>query len=269
MLNPTGGILNGSGGLVASRDADADADFAKALIGLVVNARLSAESISSADQRRLRTFAANDAAAENDQLWLGVRSQVAALDTTLAAASRGVPVESRVLGTAEITGEALHVLAGIYGMDISSTTERILHCDNVANITAGRAPSSVRAPWTLALEVKRDADGTLLIPTEMNRTVSGSAVNPAAAVIATLDCRGLTNKTFTVTDTAVGTYTLEASHDGVTYRAPAVFAGIATIVGSAVPTDLMMQWMKGYRYLRIRATEAAGTVTVEISAQGA
>jgi hypothetical protein len=136
-----------------------------------------------------------------------------------------------------------------------------------APVDAGEAQTLIRL-YTQSLDTKRDNSALNVdVPTETNRTAQGATVNPAAAVIATLDCRGLTNKSFAVTDTAVGTYDLETSYDGTTYRT--VTAGTATIVGTVFITALQADILRGFRFFRIRATQAAGTVTAELSAMGA
>lgn len=180
-------------------------------------------------------------------------------------------IEARICNDASIS-TAVHgqVILSRF-VDVGTGLLQAQYGDLPANIVNGRDPSTYRAAWINSLDCKYDvaAATPVIIPTAMVRTAQGSAVNPVAAVIATLDARGLTNKSFAVTDTAIGTYTVEFSYDGVTYRAPAEFAGLATVVGTVMASNRAIEVMKGFRYVRIRSTEAAGTVTVEMSAMGA
>lgn len=249
-------------------NADADADFATTLIGMLVNARLAAFNGSAWIALSSGGLTTINSEGQASNYWLRAASALFGRDTS-DSTMRAIEAATSTSSPKTTGYYRLLVDSAERACDTVSGNWYPLYTDAPIAVVDGRALSSVYATWGLTLDCKRDAAAASMVPTQMERTAQGSAVNPAAAVIATLDARGLTNKSFSVTDTAVGTYSVEFSYDGVTYVAPAEFTGIATIVGTLMASNRAIEVMKGFRYVRIKATEAAGTVTVQMSAMGA
>ena len=259
----------------ATRNADADADFADALIGFLVNARLAAfDRYGTGAQRRVDCGVPTTLTAQLASGTVGLTTNAVAFGRDLSDATLRA-IEARTGTGWNTSAQTLYLLgcaAQTYALDIAGSTMARVGCDIPSNIVNGNQADNFRGLWVNALDSKYDvaAATPVVTPTAMVRTAQGSAVNPAAAVIATLDARGLTNKSFGVTDTAsAGTYSLELSYDGTTYLAPAEFALIAIGIATVMASNRAIEAMKGFRFVRIKATQPAGTVTVQMSAQGA
>lgn len=264
-------VLRGDDGAtysaVVARNVDAVGDVERTLIGLLTNSRgalwrtvnANWEFVSGDTPDQINGEASSGI---TNGIYLRAASALFGRDTS-DSTMRAIEARAAVTAQATTLYRLLtDTITRVY--ESAAGTYSILYGDTPA--ANGRNTSIVGA-WSNSIDTKLDVGGSLLVPTAMERTAQGSAVNPAGAVLATLDARGLTNKSYAVTDTAVSTYDLEVSYDGVTYRV--VGAAIATVIGTVYPTALQMEILRAFRYFRIKGNGAASTQTAELSAMGA
>ncbi len=76
-------------------DADNLADFAAALLGMVVNARLGAVNVNTGDYDRLRAAPLNSAVSNETSIALLARAAITGRDSAAGAGSQNTPVEAR------------------------------------------------------------------------------------------------------------------------------------------------------------------------------
>ena len=264
-------LIKWGGTALSGAQTGAEAGFASAVVGPTVNARLGAFRGNTTEFARLHCEKISDLTGEGHAAWYWLRAAAALIgrdtsDNTMRA------IEARThtgwAGTARnlyLAGAAAHM----HGLDAQTNLNESLFCELPSNIVNGRAPSTFRGLWTQSVDCKRDADGTLITPTEMNRTVRTSTVNPAAlAVVGVLDCRGLVHKDLRIDFTAADTARIQVSHDNTTWVTLEDIGG--TPAAFAPTTALLLERLKAWRYVRVLAVAGfVGTAVVTINAMGA
>ena len=255
---------------VSAGQTGAEAGFASALIGMVVNARLGALRGATSEYARLYCDTISAITGEGHAAWYWLRAAAAMVgrdtsDNTMRA------IEARAFGPtvplASIYG--LWVASKLYAKDIPGGTNTEVNCETPSAFLNGRSASSFQGLWCNALDSKYDVDGAVVAPTAMNRTVRTSTVNPAAlAVVGVLDCRGLVHKDLRIDFTAADTARIQVSHDNTTWVTLEDIGG--TPAAFAPTTALLLEHLKAWRYVRVLAVAGfVGTAVVTINAMGA
>lgn len=256
---------------IEARNADANGDFTKTLIGLLANSRLSAYQGSAADWSLLghEILTTITGEAHGSQTWLRAAAAAFGRDTGDNTV-RAIEARAATAGQA-VTLYRLLADSSTRGYDLNSTLHELVSADIISNFLTGRDPSGTRGLWANAVAVRYNTQGPNLLPTPTDRSVA--TVNGAlavGAVVATLDCQAMVNKDCYVTAAEVSTVDVQISSDGVTWIT--IVAAFATAVGTVFPlsTALLLDRVKPWRFLRIIAGAAgfAAATTGVIQATG-
>lgn len=156
------GISGGVSGLTADvRDDDAEADNAKALRGLLVNARIAYRDLSTNDfVRAMGTAGSNTGGAGTVNDWTIQRLFVDALlrahDSDLANTSAAVGVEAKAgVSTLATTVERLVVDSVLRGLNSAGNAFNVIKAD-----TAAAAAQDETQPWLRVQAMLRAIDGS-------------------------------------------------------------------------------------------------------------